>query len=267
MQGLKARRTSEFLRRQERIQGVPPRCRPAGLPLRCAFDTPVKDIPDDSLNEILYGTLSNVRIIKELVHTTSDYFMPFDGVMKYLRNVMDNDDSKEGQKWAEQFIAMKECPECHGRRLNRESLSYKIWDKNISEVAAMDISELRKWIDTVPEHMDNKQLQIATEILKEIGKRTDFLLDVGLDYLSLDRQSASLSGGESQRIRLATQIGSQLVNVLYILDEPSIGLHQRDNEKLIRSLKELRDLGNTVIVVEHDKDMMLSADYIIDIGL
>lgn len=232
----------------------------------CTLDTPVKDIPNDSLNEILYGTLSNVRIIKELVHTTSDYFMPFDGVMKYLRNVMDNDDSKEGQKWAEQFIAMKECPECHGRRLNRESLSYKIWDKNISEVAAMDISELRKWIDTVPEHMDNKQLQIATEILKEIGKRTDFLLDVGLDYLSLDRQSASLSGGESQRIRLATQIGSQLVNVLYILDEPSIGLHQRDNEKLIRSLKELRDLGNTVIVVEHDKDMMLSADYIIDIG-
>ena len=179
---------------------------------------------------------------------------------------MENDDTAAGQKWSDQFLAECECPECHGQRLNREALSYRIWDKNISELASMDIAELREWLDEAEKHLDKQQQQIATEILKEIRTRLDFLLDVGLDYLALNRQSASLSGGESQRIRLATQIGSQLVNVLYILDEPSIGLHQRDNERLIRSLKELRDLGNTVIVVEHDKDMMLAADYIIDIG-
>ena len=232
----------------------------------CDLKTPIEEIPEEAMTEILYGSLDNVRIDKELVHTTSDYFVSFDGIVKYLRNVMENDDSASGQKWADQFLAECECPECHGQRLNREALSYRIWDKNISELAAMDISELREWLDEVEDHLDHQQQQIAHEILKEIRTRLDFLLEVGLDYLALNRQSASLSGGESQRIRLATQIGSQLVNVLYILDEPSIGLHQRDNERLIKSLKELRDLGNTVIVVEHDQDMMLNADYIIDIG-
>ena len=232
----------------------------------CQLKTPIADIPDEALQEVLYGSLENVRIDKELVHTTSDYFVAFDGIIKYLRQVMENDDSAAGQKWADQFMAEVQCPVCHGQRLNREALSFKIWDKNISELASMDISELREWLDQAEKHLDSQQRQIATEILKEIRTRLDFLLEVGLDYLALNRPSASLSGGESQRIRLATQIGSQLVNVLYILDEPSIGLHQRDNERLIRSLKELRDLGNTVIVVEHDRDMMLAADYIVDIG-
>ena len=232
----------------------------------CDLKTPISDIPEEALNEILYGSMEPVRINKELVHTSSDYFVDFDGVIKYLRSVIESDDSAGGQKWADQFLAECECPECHGQRLTREALSYKIWDKNISELANMDISELRQWLDDCVEHMDHQQQQIAAEILKEIRTRLNFLLEVGLDYLALNRQSASLSGGESQRIRLATQIGSQLVNVLYILDEPSIGLHQRDNERLIRSLKELRDLGNTVIVVEHDEDMMRQADYIVDIG-
>ena len=232
----------------------------------CDLKTPIEDIPDEALNEILYGSLETVRIDKELVHTSSDYFVDFDGVVKYLRSVMESDDSAGGQKWADQFLAECPCPECHGQRLNREALSYRIGDKNISELASMDLSELRQWLDDVEPTLDHQQQQIAAEILKEIRTRLDFLLEVGLDYLALNRQSASLSGGESQRIRLATQIGSQLVNVLYILDEPSIGLHQRDNDRLIRSLKDLRDLGNTVIVVEHDRDMMLSADYIVDIG-
>ncbi len=232
----------------------------------CDLHTPVCDIPQEAMDEILYGSLENVRIEKELVHTSSDYFVPFDGIIKYLRNVMDNDESAAGQKWADQFLALCECPECKGGRLKRESLSYRIWDKNISEVANLDIADLREWLTHVEEHMEPIQQKIAAEIVKELRSRVDFLLEVGLDYLSLNRQSASLSGGESQRIRLATQIGSQLVNVLYILDEPSIGLHQRDNERLIASLKQLRDIGNTVIVVEHDKDMMLSADYIVDIG-
>ena len=232
----------------------------------CELKTPIKEIPDDALQEVLYGSLEDVRIDKEVVHTSSDYFIAYNGVVKYLRNVMENDESASGQKWADQFLAECECPECHGQRLNREALSYKIWDKNISELGNMDISELREWLEHVEEHLDHQQQQIANEILKEIRTRLDFLLEVGLDYLALNRQSASLSGGESQRIRLATQIGSQLVNVLYILDEPSIGLHQRDNERLIHSLKELRDLGNTVIVVEHDEDMMREADYIVDIG-
>ena len=232
----------------------------------CELKTPIKEIPDDALKEVLYGSLEDVRIDKEVVHTSSDYFVAYNGVVKYLRNVMENDESASGQKWADQFLAECECPECHGQRLNREALSYKIWDKNISELGNMDISELREWLEHVEEHLNHQQQQIAHEILKEIRTRLDFLLEVGLDYLALNRQSASLSGGESQRIRLATQIGSQLVNVLYILDEPSIGLHQRDNERLIHSLKELRDLGNTVIVVEHDEDMMREADYIVDIG-
>ena len=243
----------------------------------CDLKTPVSDIPEEALQEVLYGSLENVRIDKELVHTSSDYFVAFDGIIKYLRQVMENDDSTSGQKWADQFLAESVCPVCHGQRLNREALSYRIWDKNIAELANMDICELREWLEDLEGgseengekkegKLDTQQRQIAAEILKEIRTRLDFLLEVGLDYLSLNRPSASLSGGESQRIRLATQIGSQLVNVLYILDEPSIGLHQRDNERLIRSLKELRDLGNTVIVVEHDRDMMLAADYIVDIG-
>lgn len=232
----------------------------------CNLKTPVKDIPKEAMDEVLYGSLEKLKIAKELVHTTSDYFVSFDGIIKYLRTVMENDDSSAGKKWADQFIAEAQCPECHGHRLNREALSYKIWDKNISELAEMDITELKDWVDHVEEHLSEKQRTIAVEIIKEIRKRINFLLDVGLDYLALNRQSATLSGGESQRIRLATQIGSQLVNVLYILDEPSIGLHQRDNERLINSLKELRDMGNTVIVVEHDEDMMRAADWIVDIG-
>ena len=232
----------------------------------CDLNTPVKDIPEEAMNEILYGSMENVRIRKELVHTSSDYFVEFDGVVKYLRSVIENDDSASGQKWADQFQTVCQCPECKGMKLNRESLSYRIWDKNISEVADMDIAELKQWLAEAQAHLTERQRRIADEIIKEIVTRIDFMLEVGLDYLSLNRQSATLSGGESQRIRLATQIGSQLVNVLYILDEPSIGLHQRDNDRLIKSLKELRDLGNTVIVVEHDKDMMLNADYIVDIG-
>ncbi len=232
----------------------------------CNLKTRIKDIPDEAMNDILYGRLEKIKIRKEVIHTTSDYFVEFDGIVKYIQASTESDDSKDAQKWAEQFMTTKKCPECGGGRLNRESLSYRIWDKNISQVANMDISELYQWLDEAEEHLEKKEKRIAEEVLKEIRSRIRFILDVGLDYLSLNRQSATLSGGESQRIRLATQIGSQLVNVLYILDEPSIGLHQRDNERLIKSLKDLRDLGNTVIVVEHDRDMMTNADYIVDIG-
>lgn len=232
----------------------------------CNIKTPFKEIPQEAIDEVLYGSLENVKIDKNLVHTTSDYFVNFDGIIKYLQTVIENDDSTSGKKWADQFLATTECPECKGQRLNKEALSYKIWDKNITEVASMDINDLNDWLDNVEEHLEPQQKKIAKEIVKEIKTRVSFLLEVGLDYLSLNRQSATLSGGESQRIRLATQIGSQLINVLYILDEPSIGLHQRDNDRLIKSLKELRDLGNTVIVVEHDEDMMRAADWIIDIG-
>lgn len=228
--------------------------------------TPVEEISEDAMQEILYGSLERIKIPKEKVHTSSDYFMSFEGIVKYLKDVMESDDSSKGKKWADQFMAQVECPKCKGMRLKRESLAYKIWDKNISEVASLDIADLKEWLEHAEEHLETKQKKIAHEVIKELISRVNFLLDVGLDYLSLNRQSATLSGGESQRIRLATQIGSQLVNVLYILDEPSIGLHQRDNERLIRSLKELRDLGNTVIVVEHDEDMMRAADWIVDIG-
>jgi excinuclease ABC subunit A len=228
--------------------------------------TPVEEISEDAMQEILYGSLERIKIPKEKVHTSSDYFMSFEGIVKYLKDVMESDDSSKGKKWADQFMAQVECPKCKGMRLKRESLAYKIWDKNISEVANLDIVDLKEWLEHAEEHLETKQKRIAHEVIKELISRVNFLLDVGLDYLSLNRQSATLSGGESQRIRLATQIGSQLVNVLYILDEPSIGLHQRDNERLIRSLKELRDLGNTVIVVEHDEDMMRAADWIVDIG-
>lgn len=232
----------------------------------CNIKTPIKDIPEEAMNEILNGSLEKVRISKDICKTSTDYFVEFDGIIKYLRQVMESDDSSAGQKWAEQFLLDCQCNECKGKRLNREALSYKIWDKNISEVANLDIADMNVWLKEVESHLNERQQSIAKEIFKEIRLRIGFLIEVGLEYLSLNRPSASLSGGESQRIRLATQIGSQLVNVLYILDEPSIGLHQRDNNRLINSLKELRDLGNTIIVVEHDEEMMLAADYIVDIG-
>ncbi len=228
--------------------------------------TPVKELSDDAIDEILYGSDDRIKIKSSLIGTSSDYFVTFEGIVKYIQMLQEKDASATAQKWAEQFAKTAVCPECHGAKLNKEALSFRIHDKNIYELSCMDISELCDWLEHVEDFLDNKQRQIATEILKEIRTRLKFLLDVGLDYLSLNRSSVSLSGGESQRIRLATQIGSQLVNVLYILDEPSIGLHQRDNQRLIHSLKELRDLGNTVIVVEHDKDMMLAADYVIDMG-
>ncbi len=232
----------------------------------CNLKNAIQDIPQEAMDEILYGTMEKVKIAKELVHTSSDYFVTFDGIIKYLQDIMENDDTATGQKWAEQFLATTVCPECNGLKLKRESLSYKISNLNISEVANLDLNELENWLTHTDEDMSNNQKTVAQEIIKELRTRVRFLLDVGLDYLSLNRQSASLSGGESQRIRLATQIGTRLVNVLYILDEPSIGLHQRDNQRLINSLKELRNLGNTVIVVEHDEDMMRAADWIVDIG-
>ncbi len=228
--------------------------------------TPVSKLPDDAIDEMLYGSDERIRIKSSLIGTSSDYFTAFDGVVKYIQMMQEKDVSATAQKWAEQFARTTVCPECKGARLNKEALHFRIHDKNIFELANMDISELYDWLLRVDDFLSGKQHQIASEILKEIRTRLKFLLDVGLDYLSLNRGSASLSGGESQRIRLATQIGSQLVNVLYILDEPSIGLHQRDNLRLIHSLKELRDLGNSVIVVEHDKDMMMASDYVIDMG-
>ena len=228
--------------------------------------TPAKDLPDEAIEEILYGSDERIKIKSSLIGTSSDYFVTFEGVVKYIQMLQEKDSSATAQKWAEQFAKTAVCPECQGAKLNKEALSFRIHDKNIYELSSMDIKDLYEWLQNVDPYLDSKQKQIAAEILKEIRTRLKFLLDVGLDYLSLNRSAVSLSGGESQRIRLATQIGSQLVNVLYILDEPSIGLHQRDNQRLIHSLKELRDLGNTVIVVEHDKDMMLAADYVIDMG-
>lgn len=228
--------------------------------------TPVKELPDEAIDEILYGSDERIKIKSSLISTSSDYFVTFEGVVKYIQMLQEKDASATAQKWAEQFAKTTVCPECKGARLNKEALHFRIHDKNIYELSCMDINELYDWLMNVDQYLDNKQKQIAVEILKEIRTRLKFLLDVGLDYLALDRGSVTLSGGESQRIRLATQIGSQLVNVLYILDEPSIGLHQRDNQRLIHSLKELRDIGNSVIVVEHDKDMMMAADYVIDMG-
>ena len=227
--------------------------------------TPIKDIPAEAIDEIMNGTDERLQIKNESLGS-SNYFLSYEGVAKYILMQQESEASASAQKWAGQFIKMTTCPECNGQRLNKEALHYRIADKNIAEISSYDISELYDWLDGIEDRLDQKQKQIAIEILKEIRSRLKFLLDVGLDYLSLNRASASLSGGESQRIRLATQIGSQLVNVLYILDEPSIGLHQRDNVRLINSLKELRDTGNSVVVVEHDKDMMLNADYVIDMG-
>lgn len=228
--------------------------------------TPVEELPEEAVNDLLYGSNERLKIKSSLMHSSSDYFVTYEGIVKYIQLIQDKEASATAQKWADQFARTAVCPECHGARLNREALHFRLHDKNIYELSVMDISELYEWMLHVAEYLDDKQQRIAEEILKEIRTRLKFLLDVGLDYLSLNRSSVSLSGGESQRIRLATQIGSQLVNVLYILDEPSIGLHQRDNLRLIHSLKELRDLGNTVIVVEHDKDMMLAADYVVDMG-
>ena len=227
--------------------------------------TPIRDIPEEAMDEILNGTDERLQIKNESLGN-SNYFLTYEGVSKYILMQQESEASASAQKWAGQFIKMSACPECNGQRLNKEALHYKIAGKNIADISGLDISELSEWVDSLHNKLSSKQQQIATEILKEIRSRLNFMLDVGLDYLSMNRASASLSGGESQRIRLATQIGSQLVNVLYILDEPSIGLHQRDNVRLINSLKQLRDTGNSVVVVEHDKDMMLEADYVIDMG-
>lgn len=227
--------------------------------------TPIKDLPEDALDEIIFGTDEKLEIKNEALGSSS-YSVTFEGVAKYISMQQESEASATAQKWANQFIKTSICPECKGQRLNIEALHYKINDKNIAELAVMDIEKLYNWISDIDKHISDKQRHIAAEVKKEIISRLSFLLDVGLSYLSLNRASATLSGGESQRIRLATQIGSELVNVLYILDEPSIGLHQRDNVRLINSLKKLRDTGNSVIVVEHDKDMMLESDYVIDMG-
>ena len=235
-------------------------CKKHGVTLK----TPIKDIPEEAMDEIMNGT--DERLQLDYVYDVPSSFLLYEGVAKYILMQQQEEASATAQKWSGQFIRTAVCPECHGQRLSKESLSYRIAGKNIAELASMDIAELKDWVDHLDDKLNDKQRQIAAEILKEIRSRINFLMEVGLDYLSLNRASATLSGGESQRIRLATQIGSQLVNVLYILDEPSIGLHQRDNMRLIHSLKELRDMGNSVIVVEHDKDMMLNADYVVDMG-
>lgn len=231
----------------------------------CDINTPLSELPEEALDDIMNGTDERLNIKTETL-STNNYFLTYDGLVKYIELQQDESAGSKAQKWAGQFYSRCVCPECGGARLNKEALHFFINGKNIAQLASMDISELRDWLGDLRNHMEPKKWKIADEIVKEILSRLNFMLDVGLDYVSLNRSSASLSGGESQRIRLATQIGSQLVNVLYILDEPSIGLHQRDSERLIASLKKLRDEGNTVIVVEHDKDMMLNADYIVDIG-
>ena len=236
-------------------------CEKYGVSLK----TPIKDLPEEALNDILNGTDERLNV-KNLSLGNSNYFLTFDGLIKYIEMQQQSDATAKAQKWAGQFVTTVSCPECGGARLNKEALHYRIDGKNIAELTGMDIAELYQWLDGIEDRLPEKQAAIAREILKEIRSRLQFLIDVGLEYLSLSRASATLSGGESQRIRLATQIGSQLVNVLYILDEPSIGLHQRDNIRLIHSLKQLRDMGNSVVVVEHDKDMMLEADYIVDLG-
>ncbi|MBP5770109.1 MAG: excinuclease ABC subunit UvrA [Bacteroidaceae bacterium] len=232
----------------------------------CTLETPLANVPEEAIDEILNGCPERLRIPATITHTTNDYYIEYDGLVKYIQMMQDSEASATAQKWAEQFSKTATCPDCHGSRLNREALHFRIAGKNIAELADLDIKDLRQWLLELDSKLTPRQQQIAPEILKEIRARIQFLFDVGLDYLSLSRSSMSLSGGESQRIRLATQIGSKLVNVLYILDEPSIGLHQRDNRRLISSLKELRDTGNTVIVVEHDEEMMREADYIVDMG-
>lgn len=229
------------------------------------LDTPLKDVPEEAIDEIMSGTDERLNIKTETL-STQNYFLTYDGLLKYIEMQQSDDASSQAQKWAGQFYSRCQCPTCGGDRLNKEALHYYINGKTIAEVSRMDISDLMVWVDDLKNHLSAQQWKIASEIVKEISGRLKFMLNVGLEYLSLNRATATLSGGESQRIRLATQIGSQLVNVLYILDEPSIGLHQRDNQRLINSLKALRDSDNTVIVVEHDKDMMLESDYLVDIG-
>ncbi|MBQ7742741.1 MAG: excinuclease ABC subunit UvrA [Bacteroidaceae bacterium] len=232
----------------------------------CDLDTPLEDIPDEAINEILQGSTRDVRIPAELIHTTNDHFVKYAGIVKHLQQMADGELSATAEKWVEQFNRQVVCPECGGRRLNKIALHYFIDGKNIADLCEMDLTSLNQWINALPPKLNANQQKIGEEIIKEINSHLHFLLDVGLGYLSLSRGSATLSGGESQRIRLATQIGSGLVNVIYILDEPSIGLHQRDNMRLIHALQALRDSGNTVIVVEHDKEMMLHADNIVDVG-
>ena len=229
------------------------------------LDTPIKDLSDDALEAVLSGTGQCYHIADESVGYAM-MTMPYEGLVKYLQDAASDEASAKEKRWAESFSTVKKCPECNGQRLNKEALHYFIAGKNIAEVSDMTLTDLAEWLKEVPAKLTERQLTVAGEILKEITTRINFLLGVGLGYLSLSRATMSLSGGESQRIRLATQIGTQLVNVLYILDEPSIGLHQRDNQLLINSLKNLRDIGNTIIVVEHDKDMMLKSDYVVDIG-
>lgn len=231
----------------------------------CTIDTPINELPEEAVNDILNGTNERLNIKNETLSTTS-YFLTYEGVIKYIEMQAGDDSDSEAKKWSGKFYTRAVCPECHGDRLNREALHFFIGDKNIADLSRMDISDLLEWVDKAESLLSPSQQIIAREVLKEIRSRLQFLIDVGLDYLSLNRASATLSGGESQRIRLATQLGSELVNVLYILDEPSIGLHQRDNKRLIDSLKKLRDADNSIIVVEHDKDIMLEADYIVDIG-
>ena len=230
------------------------------------LDTPVKDMDDEAIREIIYGRQERICIKAELIHTNSDYYTEYEGIARYIRQLRDAETSASAQKWADSFDSETTCPQCHGARLNQEALNFRIDGKNIYELSQMDLKNLYAWTQGIEDRLSGKQKAVAEEIIKEIRARLEFLLNVGLDYLSLGRSSVSLSGGESQRIRLATQIGAKLVNVLYILDEPSIGLHQRDNDRLIQSLKTLRDEGNSVVVVEHDKDMMLNADYVIDMG-
>ncbi len=230
-----------------------------------SLKTPIAEIPEEALDVILYGTNEVIQLRNTPLGAYSNYTMSFEGISKYIM-MQHSETSKKAKKWAAQFTQSLQCPECGGTRLQKEALQFKIHDKNIAELATMDIADLAAWLSNIEQFLTKKQLAIAKEVVKEIRSRLKFLQDVGLDYLSLNRSAKTLSGGESQRIRLATQIGSQLVNVLYILDEPSIGLHQRDNHRLIESLKSLRDTQNSVIVVEHDKDMILSADYIVDVG-
>ena len=237
-----------------------------GLHYGFTLDTPLKELSEEALNAILYGSNDGFTVTKEVYGTMSTFTATFDGIINFIIEQDDENASPAIKRWAASFMNETQCPECHGARLKKEALYFKINDKNISELAEMNIVNLAKWFEELPQHLNKKQKEIATDVLAEIKKRIDFLLNVGIDYLNLNRPAKSLSGGEAQRIRLATQIGSLLTGILYILDEPSIGLHQRDNQRLIESLKELRDIGNSIIVVEHDKDTMMAADYIVDIG-
>jgi excinuclease ABC subunit A len=237
-----------------------------GMRYGFTLDTPISEFSENALSIILYGSSESFTVSKEYLGTKSTYSMPFEGIVNVIKKQSEDNAPASIMKWASSFMNESECPECHGQRLKKEALYFRLNGKNIAEVADMDVNSLTQWIDDLPNHLDDKQKEIAHDILIEIKKRLSFLLNVGIDYLNMNRPAKSLSGGEAQRIRLATQIGSQLTGILYILDEPSIGLHQRDNHRLIESLKELRDIGNSIIVVEHDKDTMLAADHIIDIG-